>query len=148
VAIDAVQFPGLSFVVEVGLSSLLGQSQRIVILVTVDAGSLKGVSLGMLDLTFGFPIETFRVFEPFCPYIAGAGFRFFDQIPFAMGWKMAVHTIDRYAPLVIVVGGEFPAVCGMRMDVTGSAIIVGGCFYYYLVTQEDKQCGHNYPRQK
>jgi hypothetical protein len=49
-AIDTVQFTDLLFIVQVGFTTFLGQSQGIIVLVTVDTGRLKGMTFGMIDL--------------------------------------------------------------------------------------------------
>jgi len=43
------------------------------------------------------------------------------------------------------VGGKFPAVGGMRMDVTRGTIVVGRSRYYRFVAKKDEQRSHNYP---
>ena len=48
--VDAVQFPGLPLVIEVRLASLFGQTQRVVVLVTVNTGCFKGMPGGKIDL--------------------------------------------------------------------------------------------------
>jgi hypothetical protein len=131
------------FIIQVGFPAFLGESDWIVILMTMDAAYFKGVSLGIIDLGFGFPIEAFRIFKPFGVNITCTCFGFFHQVTFPMRGQMAVYAMDTYASLIVVVGREFPALGGMRMDVAGSAIIISGCEYNRFVSKENKQCGHN-----
>jgi hypothetical protein len=43
------------------------------------------------------------------------------------------------APGIVHMGGAFPALGRMRMNVAGCTIFIGGSFHYRFVTQEDEQ---------
>jgi hypothetical protein len=148
VAVNAMQFPCFFFVIEMCLTTLPGEPEGVVVLVTVDAGGLKHMTPGIIDLGFCFPVKACRIFKGIGPYIANPGFGLLQQVAISMGREVTIHAMHMDAPGIVVVGRAFPALGRVRMNMAGIAIFIGGCYYYCLVAQKDKQGSKDHPKQE
>jgi hypothetical protein len=104
-----------------------------------DARGFAYMAFGKLNLRFGFPIETGRVFEKFTPDIANSCFGFLGQVTFSMWRKMTVHAIYLDARFIVIMGRAFPTLGRLGMDMTGGTIIVRRCFDNQSLTGKNEQ---------
>lgn len=148
VAVDAMQFSLLLFVVEMRFPSFLAQSQWKIVLVTVYAGRLKGVGTGGFDLRFCLPVQAFRVFKQLPVYITDPRPYFLRQVSFTIRREVAVHTMYPDPALIVIMRGELPALRGMGMNMTRLAELVGGSGHNGLAAEENDHCCHQDPAQK
>jgi hypothetical protein len=63
------------------------------------------MGLSVFNLRFGLPVKTFRILEKFSPYIPDPRTGFLNQVPFAVGRKVAINTVDMDSTLIVIMCG-------------------------------------------